>query len=355
MPMGSFSRVLVTGGAGFVGSHAAERFSQAAEVVVLDNLSRMKLLGRDAPQEQDFNWQRLKNIKNVSLVNGDVRDAALVQRLAKDCDVIIHAAAQTAVTASVANPSEDFSTNVVGTFNVLEAARKAAGDVAVVFCSTNKVYGSGPNGIPITEEKTRYAYSSSGFSGVPEDFGVDLCEHTPYGCSKLAGDLYCQDYAKLYGVATGIFRMSCIYGTRQFGVEDQGWVAHFAISAVTGRPVTLFGDGKQVRDVLFVSDLLDAYEAFIAKSPSLKGEVFNLGGGRENTISLLELAQLLSELGTPLEHSFAGWRPSDQRVFVADTSKARRVLGWRPKISPAEGVKKLHGWVTENKSLFSQS
>jgi len=221
----------------------------------------------------------------------------------------------------------------------------------VVFCSTNKVFGANVNKVPLKEEETRWAFAGEHAGGIPEDFSIDHCEHTPYGVSKLTGDLYMQDYAHLYGIKTGVFRMSCIYGTRQFGMEDQGWVAWFTIAALTGQPITIFGDGKQVRDLLWVDDLIDGYQAFLG-SDKAHG-VYNMGGGPENTLSLRELvSHLESRVGAKLPISFADWRPSDQKVYVSRISKVQRELGWSPKVTPHQGVERLIDWVEAHRDLF---
>ena len=318
-------------------------------MIVFDNLSRANLLKKNI-KNIDYNWNYLKKFKNVKLVNGDVRTAKEIQKAAKGADIIIHAAAQTAVTTSVIDPLADFESNALGTFNVLEAARK--NDVkSVLYCSTNKVYGENVNKAKVIEEKLRYAFEKKYLNGISENFSIDLCEHTPYGCSKLTGDLYTQDYGKLYGLKTGVFRMSCVYGTRQLGIEDQGWVAWFAIATILGKNINIYGNGKQVRDVLFVSDLVDVFDKFIKSN--LKSGVFNIGGGHENTLSLLELLDLLNKLANKKSKiNFLDWRPSDQKVYISDISKAKKGLGWQPKVSPKEGVKKLVDWVSGNKELF---
>jgi CDP-paratose 2-epimerase len=343
-------RILVTGGAGFVGSHVAEYYAKKGEeVVVLDNLSRAQILGKGG-KNATYNWEYLRKF-DIELIKGDIRDFDQVRRASKEADVIIHAAAQVAVTTSVKDPKTDFELNAVGTFNVLEAARQTQKNPTVIYCSTNKVYGENVNKIPVMEEETRYAFSEDYKKGIPETFPTDLCEHTPYGCSKLTGDLYTQDYGHLYGLKTGVFRMSCIYGTRQFGVEDQGWVAWFTIANVTGKPITIYGDGKQVRDVLYVTDLVNAYDAFLKRG--ITQGVYNIGGGPENTLSLLELLEILRKLtGRESEISFSDWRPSDQKVYISDISKAERELGWKPLISPEAGVKNLVDWVSKNEGLF---
>lgn len=338
-------KILVTGGAGFVGSHVSEYYARRGdEVTVLDNLSRGDTLKTADKGVSSYNWNYLKNVENIELVSGDIRRNDEVIRAAVDVDVIIHTASQVAVTSSVEDPRTDFEINALGTFNVLEAARKSGNSPAVVYCSTNKVYGENVNQIPVKEEKTRYVFDD--LAGVPETLSIDLCEHTPYGCSKLAGDLYVQDYAKLYGLKTAVFRMSCIYGTRQFGNEDQGWVAHFVISTLRGKPLTIYGDGKQVRDILYVSDLVVAYDSFLNSNE--KGAVYNIGGGPRNTISLLELLDLLEEeTGKKSEVTFSDWRPSDQKVYISDITKAEKELGWEPKTGPNEGIERLIRWVKE--------
>ncbi len=343
--------VLVTGGAGFIGSHAAEIMAREGHPVrVLDNLSRAKLLKKD-DRNARFNWDHLATLPGVELLEGDVRDPDTVREAAKGVEVIIHAAAQTAVTTSVTDPRADFENNVFGAFNILEAARDQKNKPAVVFCSTNKVYGENVNAVPLEEGDSRWKFAGEHAKGISERFSVDLCEHTPYGCSKLTGDLYMQDYAHLYGIKTGVFRMSCIYGTRQFGMEDQGWVAWFTIAAMTGQPITVFGDGKQVRDLLWVEDLVGAYRAFLGSDHS--HGVFNMGGGPDKTLSLLELLEMLrSRVDGELKVSFGDWRPSDQKVYVSDITKAQRELGWAPKVTPSEGVTKLIDWVQENRPLF---
>ena len=344
-------KVLVTGGAGFIGSHAAEYYADKGNhVTVMDNLSRAKLLNKDIKNLR-FNWNYLKQFKNIEIIRGDIRNAKKIREVSKEADVIIHAAAQTAVTTSVIEPEADFSTNAIGTFNVLEAARLSDKNPAIIYCSTNKVYGENVNNATVLSRKKRYSFEKKFRKGIPESFSTDLCEHTPYGCSKLTGDLYCQDYARLYGLKTGVFRMSCIYGTRQFGLEDQGWVAWFTIATILGKKITIFGDGKQVRDVLFVSDLVDAYDKFIKSK--LKHGVFNTGGGSSNTLSLLELLDILERYsGKRSKITFSKWRPSDQKVYISDISKIKEALGWKPKVTPKQGVKKLVDWVKDNRAIF---
>jgi CDP-paratose 2-epimerase len=346
-------KVLVTGGAGFIGSHVAEFHAKRGnDIIVFDNLSRAQLLGKGY-KNAVYNWNYLKKYANVKLLKGDVTNFEQLKEACKDVNAIIHTAAQTAVTTSLSEPKTDFMINTLGTFNILEAARKFCNNPAIIFCSTNKVYGNNVNEINVIEKETRYVFEDEFKNGVPETFPIDLCEHTPYGCSKLAGDLYTQDYAKIYGLKTAVFRMSCIYGTRQFGVEDQGWVAWFTVATITGKPITIYGDGKQVRDILYVTDLVNAFDNFLQRKNQLSDEVFNMGGGPENTISLLELLDMLEQLtGKRSKITFSNWRPSDQKVYVSNISKAKEKLRWGPKVSPKEGVEKLVNWVLENKRLF---
>ena len=346
------TRVVVTGGGGFVGSHVVERYAkEGADVLALDNFARWATLGTHPMGKgiERYNWEFIGKLPHVTRKEIDVRDAKAVEAAMQGADVIVHTAGQVAVTTSVVDPRTDFEINVGGTFNVLEGARKAGSDPVVVFCSTNKVYGGAVNGIPVREEATRYAFDDPAFAdGIPESFSTDHVHHTPYGASKFDADVYVQEYAHTYGLRTGVFRMSCIYGTRQFGSEDQGWVAHFAISAVLGRPLTIYGDGKQVRDVLFVDDLVEAYQAYVRRSKTLGGQVFNLGGGPAFTMSLLDLVGILeTRLNRKLDISFSDWRPADQKVYVSDIRKAGKLLGWSPTVKPADGVRRILDWLRE--------
>lgn len=337
---------LLTGGAGFIGANYAARLLQRGErVTIYDNLSR-----RGA--ERNIAWLRERFGEDAfRLVVGDVRDAALLTATAQEADVIVHLAAQVAVTTSVRHPREDFEINALGTFNVLEAARLSPKRPLVLYASTNKVYG-GMETVGVVEEPTRYRYADLPH-GVPESQPLDF--HSPYGCSKGAGDQYVRDYARIYGVPTVVFRQSCIYGPRQWGIEDQGWVAWFIIAAVTGRPITIYGDGKQVRDLLFVDDLLDAYDAAVARRDQVAGEVYNIGGGPANTVSIWrEFGPLLERLlGREVPVAYGAWRPGDQKVYISDIRKAERELGWSPKVGVEEGVARLLAWVQENRALFT--
>lgn len=340
------TRFLVTGGAGFIGCNYVHRLlCRGEQVTVYDNLSRR---GVDA----NIAWLRAEHgAESFRLVVGDVRDYAALVEAVREVDVVVHLAGQTAVTTSVASPRADFEDNALGTFNVLEAARCGGRNPVVLYASTNKVYG-GMEDVAVVEEASRYAYRDFPL-GIPETQPLDF--HSPYGCSKGAGDQYVRDYARIYGLRTVVLRQSCIYGPRQMGVEDQGWVAWFLIAAVSGRPITIYGDGKQVRDVLFVDDLLDLYDAAIAHIETAAGQVYNIGGGPERTISVwAEFGQIVERLlGRPVPVSYADWRPGDQRIYVSDIRKAERELGWRPAVGVEEGVERLYAWVLANRRLFA--
>ncbi|MEI6437739.1 MAG: NAD-dependent epimerase/dehydratase family protein [Candidatus Omnitrophota bacterium] len=344
-------KVLITGGAGMVGSHAAEHFAaKGCQVLVYDNLMRSKIFGVDK-KSVEYNWNFLKSLKNITLVKADVRDRKMLEATFKAFkpDAVVHAAGQPGVGFSLQDPCEDASINAVGTLNVVEALRQVNPKAALVYCSTNKVYGDNVNLYPIVAKKTRYAFRS--VKGVPESCSIDHCGHTPYGVSKLTGDLYVQDAAQSFGLRTGVFRMSCIYGTRQFGFEDQGWIAWFAIRFIQGRPITIYGDGKQVRDVLWVGDLVKAFDQFISSGkPSL---VCNMGGGSGNTLSLLELIAMLEDItGRTVNVGFDDWRKFDQKVYISDITKAKRALKWKPTVAPRAGVARIVDWIMANKKML---
>jgi len=344
-------RVLITGGAGMVGSHAAEYYAKrGARVVVLDNLMRSKLFGYDK-ESVEYNWNYLKRYRNVARIKGDVRNRRDIEKaIGKGVDLCIHAAGQPGVGLSCKEPLEDFSINAFGTVNLLEAVRQKSKDACIVYCSTNKVYGENVDKIKLIEKEKRYLYD--GVLGVTEEMPIDLTGHTPYGASKYTGDIYVQEYGRIYGMRTVVFRMSCIYGARQFGFEDQGWVAHFVISNLLKRPVTIYGDGKQVRDVLYVEDLIAAYDKFF--TGNMKSAVYNIGGGPENTMSLLEFIGMIeNQTGIRMAYGFSDWRPSDQKVYISDIGKVSRELGWTPRVDPAYGVKLLVQWVKDNIRMFA--
>jgi CDP-paratose 2-epimerase len=346
-------RILITGGAGLVGSHCAEFFAldnPKNKIIVLDNLMRSQIFGYDK-KSVEFNWNYLKKFKNIERIKGDVRnDRDVARALGKGVDVVIHTAGQPGVPSSVRMPKEDFSINALGTLNVLEAARKKSKETIFIYTSTNKVYGENVDKVPLKELEKRYIYD--GVIGVSEEMSTDLTAHTPYGVSKLVGDLYTQEYSHIYKMKTAVFRMSCTYGTRQFGFEDQGWVAWFIIATLFNKPITIYGNGKQVRDMLYADDLVDAFNRFI--NSDLERGLFNIGGGPRNTISLLEFLDGLEILtGKRPRVNFSDWRPSDQKVYITDTSKLEKTLNWKIKTPVKEGIKKLTEWVKSNESYFS--
>lgn len=336
---------VITGGAGFIGSNYVSRLLQRGEnVTIFDNLSR-------AGARLNLEWLReTYGDRSFSLVVGDVRDADAVMEVMRKADIIVHLAAQVAVTTSVVKPREDFEINALGTFNVMEAARQSGRKPVVLYASTNKVYG-GMEDVVVEERETRHYYRDYP-EGISEKFNLDF--HSPYGCSKGTGDQYVHDYHRIYGLPTAVFRQSCIYGPRQFGIEDQGWVAWFVIAAITGRPISIYGDGKQVRDVLFIEDLLDVYDLAIANSGVSAGKVYNIGGGADKTISVWkEFGPLLEKLtGKSIPVGWGDWRPGDQKVYVSDIRKAETELGWKPKVGVEEGITRLFEWVTANCNLF---
>lgn len=336
---------LVTGGAGFIGSNYVNRLLGRGEnVTIFDNLSR-------AGARSNIDWlQQSFGKPAVRLIVADVTDAGKLAEAARDADVIVHLAAQVAVTTSVTAPREDFQANALGTFNAVEAARLSGRDPIFIFASTNKVYG-GMDDVAVVEDATRWRYADLQY-GCSETQPLDF--HSPYGCSKGTGDQYVRDYARIYGLRSVVFRQSCIYGPRQFGVEDQGWLAWLIIAAVTGRQITIYGDGKQTRDVLHVDDLLDAYDAAVTRIDAARGQVFNLGGGTPNVLAVwAEFGPMLEQLlGKKITVGRGDWRPGDQKVFYADIRKARRELGWEPKIGLRDGIARLFHWVADNRKLF---
>lgn len=335
---------LITGGAGFIGSNYVTRLLNRGDAVtIFDNLSR-------AGSRKNVDWLKTSFSGSFRLIEADIRNDQILENAVKDMDVIVHLAGQVAVTTSVLNPREDFEINALGTINVLEAARKSKNRPIVLYSSTNKVYG-GMEDIKVQENETNYSYVDYPL-GIPENFPLDF--HSPYGCSKGAGDQYVRDYSRIYGLPTVVLRQSCIYGTRQFGVEDQGWIAWFIIALLTGKQISIYGNGKQVRDVLFVDDLLDFYDLCIDYIDICSGKVYNIGGGPENKISIWnEFSPILEELlSKKIDVNWGDWRPGDQKIYISDIRKAYDDLDWSPKISPEKGIKFLFDWVKENKDLF---
>ena len=336
---------LITGGAGFIGSNYVHRLLDAGQNVrIFDNLSR-------AGTGPNLAWLRETHGADAfELIEGDVRDAAAVAKAVKGADVVAHLAAQVAVTTSVTDPRTDYEINVGGTFNVLEAARALETPPIVLFASTNKVYGE-MDDVAVVEEESRFAYRD--IQGVDESYPLDF--HSPYGYSKGAADQYVRDYARIYDLPTVVFRQSCIYGPRQFGVEDQGWAAWFTIAVVSGRPIRIYGNGKQVRDMLHVYDLNDLYERAVEHIDVAAGQVYNVGGGPANSVSIWrEYGAMLERFkGEPIPVEYGDWRPGDQRVIIFDTSKAERDLGWQLQYDAETGLKMLYDWVVENRAAFA--
>jgi CDP-paratose 2-epimerase len=335
-------KTLITGGAGFIGTNVADRLLRdGAEVLILDSLSR-------PGTEDNLEWLRQTHPGGPEVRIGDIRDRELVTRCVREVDHVVHLAAQVAVTSSVTEPRHDFEVNAGGTLNVLEAIRSAPRTPSLTFCSTNKVYGALPD-VRLTATARRYqpADASLRARGIDESRPLDF--HSPYGCSKGAADQYVLDYARTFGLRATVLRMSCIYGPHQHGNEDQGWVAHFVRCALDGVPVTVYGNGRQVRDILFVEDLVDALEAARTQIDAVQGRAFNMGGGPGNTISLLELLDHIERLhGSPLSTSFAGWRIGDQRFYVSCTEGFSAATGWKASTTVEAGLERLHDWLQQH-------
>jgi CDP-paratose 2-epimerase len=336
---------LITGGAGFIGTNLADHYlANNKHVTIFDNFSR-------AGSEKNAQCLQQRYGNRLTVVEGDIRQTNrnLLEAVEK-AEVVFHLAGQVAVTTSVINPRADFEANAFGTFNVLEAVRLSSAKPILVYSSTNKVYGKMAD-LAVVEGSNRYAYKDL-LHGISEMRPLDF--YSPYGCSKGAGDQYMIDYARIYGLKTIIFRQSCIYGPHQFGIEDQGWIAWFAIRAMQDLPVVIFGDGKQVRDVLYIEDLMAAYDMAVEAIARTAGQAYNIGGGPQNILSLLELIDLLEQhFGHQMKYSFDKWRPGDQLIFVSDIRKAKADFGWEPQRCITEGVTELVNWLRQNETLFT--
>jgi len=334
--------IVIVGGAGFIGSNLADHYlSQGRKVIVLDNLSRPGVI-------DNLRWLQGRHGDLVRPIVEDIRDPVAIRSAFENACAVYHFAAQTAVTTSLAKPREDFEINALGTVNVLETVREVAPEAPVIFASTNKVYGNltelelqqiGDRYMPLDQATSR--------SGIGEDQKLDFC--TPYGCSKGVADQYVLDYSKSYGLRTAVLRMSCIYGPRQFGTEDQGWVAHFLIRALRGELISVYGDGRQVRDVLHVSDAVTAYSTLLEKIDLAQGRAYNLGGGPENAVSIqIVLREIEALTGKSLQVEYGDWRAGDQLYFVADTRRIQHALGWAAKVGWRDGLRNLHDWLVDS-------
>jgi CDP-paratose 2-epimerase len=335
-------KILITGGLGFIGINAAEKLSTNNQIFIVDNLSRKGNIQ---------NYNKISKNPNVTLHVKDIRnyhDLVGLFEVIKP-DVVIHLAGQVAVTSSVANPREDFEINLLGTFNILECIRLYNKNCILLFSSTNKVYGDYKGSL--IESKKRYDLELK--KGVDESVPLDF--HSPYGCSKGGADQYVRDYSRIYNLKTIVLRQSCIYGENQFGIEDQGWVAWFTIASTFNKPFFIYGDGKQVRDILYVKDLVDLYEKLILNIDKCCGQIFNVGGGYENSLSLLELLEILEyKLNRKINYSFSEWRPGDQKIYVSDISKLKSMIGWEPKTFFSNGIDNLHKWVLSNEETLKE-
>jgi len=331
--------VLITGGSGFIGCNIADTLAERGQQVrIADNLSRIGA-------EEHAHWLKRRHGKRIEIDTVDVRDAEAIKRTVRDVSAVLHLAGQVAVTTSLDRPTEDFEINARGTLNVLEAVRTSNPEAPVLFASTNKVYGRLLDQESVRRQEARYVPTREEMSwGIAEDTPLDF--HSPYGCSKGAADQYVADYARVFGLRTAVLRMSCIYGPRQFGTEDQGWIAHFLLRVLHSKPIVIYGDGLQVRDALHVSDAVAAWITVLDHIDDVSGRVFNLGGGTQNTVSLLELIELISELrGVRPEITFAPWRPGDQPWYVSRIRALSDALGWRPRVNLREGLRTLDAWL----------
>ncbi len=331
--------VLVTGGCGFVGCNIVDTLlARGDSVRVLDSFAR------DGARE-NARWLRGRHRSRLTIVSGDVRDAEVVNEAVRGAKGVLHLAGQVAVTTSLDDPIYDFEVNARGTLNVLESLRRHNPEAALVFASTNKVYGRLLNDADVVRNAERYAPADERFAaGIAEGEPIDL--YSPYGCSKGAADQYVRDYARVFGLRTVVLRMSCIYGPRQFGTEDQGWIAHMVLCAIRGEPITIYGDGFQVRDALHVGDAVAAWLGAFDQMDSVAGSIFNLGGGPRSAMSLRDLLRRIEELrGSAADVAFDAWRPGDQPWYVSDTRRIEAALGWRPRISLDDGLRSLERWL----------
>ena len=339
-------KILVTGGCGFLGSHVCEFYAKRGEkVIAYDNMTKHELVrtGYATEDARNYTWNNLKSL-GVETIKADVRNFEKLLDSAEGCDYIIHTAAQPAMTISWEDPELDFSTNVVGTFNVLEVARKL--NIPIASCATVHVYGNEINQT-LTEESTRYERNPSAIGETHPTLEGTI---TPLHASKGAGDIYIKAYIDTYQLEAASFRLTGIYGPNQFGGEDHGWVANFSIRTVLNMPINIYGTGKQVRDILYATDVCEAFDAFYK---TRRSGIYNIGGSLDTAISLVECIGLLKEItGTNPQINFSADRPGDLRYFVCDTGKAEKNLKWKAKVLPKEGVTNLTNWITDNIALF---
>lgn len=340
-------RALITGGIGFIGTNLADRLlHDGHELVLFDNIGR-------AGVHENLGWLRAKYRDRIEFVEGDVRDLVAIEKAIQGTAVVFHLAAQVAVTTSIVDPQKDFSINAQGTLNVLEAARRQSSMPIVLYTSTNKVYG-GVEHLSIVERATRYEFETLPY-GVPENCPLDF--HSPYGCSKGTADQYVHDYHRIYGLRSIVFRMSCIYGPHQFGTEDQGWVAHFALTGMRGGRLTIYGNGKQVRDLLYVDDLVELMLSACENIKRTAGQVYNVGGGPSHTTSVwAELQYPLKDiLGKLPPVDYGEFRPGDQRVYVSDIRKAEQHMNWRPRVGIVEGLRRMvEAWGKDQRTALAR-
>lgn len=335
-------KVLITGGAGFIGFNATVYFlKKGFKVKVIDNISR---------KTSSINFNELKKFKNVINEKGDITNSNFLKKsiLKFNPNLIIHCAGQVAVTTSILNPLEDLKSNIIGTFNILEILRQNKLKTKLIHLSTNKVYGS-LNYLKTITLKNKYAFKNLK-KGVNENHNLDF--HTPYGCSKGAAEQYVIDYSRIYGLNTIVLRQSCIYGPNQYGLEDQGWIAWITLCAILGKKINIFGNGKQVRDILHVSDLVSLFY-LIYKKKNNKSACYNVGGGVKNSISIIELCNFLKKK-KKLKIKLSSVRKGDQKIFISDNSKIQKAFNWKPKISSYEGIEKIYHWLEENKIVFNK-
>jgi len=340
--MVNMKNILVTGGLGFIGSHIADYFvaqNVSNNIILVDNYARSLFFNEISKRQIQNNLTLLQKHNNIKFYEKDIKDINFLKKLFQkfDFDLIFHTAGQTAVSYSIDNPYIDYQNNFFASINLLETIRKSKSNPKLIYFSSNKVFGDNVNNLKMLEKETRYEFQDPEFKGIPESFPVDHCQHSPYGISKLCSDLYIQEYGYTFELDFIIFRMSCIYGPQQLAVEAQGWINHLILNAIKDKTINIYGNGKQVRDILYISDLISIIKSLTHKN--VKNKVYCIGGGYKNTISILELIELLENLlKKKIQYNFHKWRIADQKIYISDIKKASKELDWSPKISPKEGV-----------------